>query len=254
MKMFRDTVVLPDMQIPYHDRKYVKALQMFVKDYQPDALAHVGDHLDAPEPSRWNKGMAGEYAPTLQASINEAHDVLAGFRDALGDKPFHFKTGNHDERVETYIARYAPALGSIESLKIENLLGLNDLEIECHRNLYDIAPGWVLAHLHEGGLNRTPGGTAMGLARKIGKSVVGGHTHKVGLQHEATGYNGKTKTLFGMEVGHAMSMKDAGYLKYGAANWVQGFGILRTDGKRTWPELVTVQERRFIVDGQVYAF
>jgi metallophosphoesterase superfamily enzyme len=255
MSTYRDTVILPDTQNPYQHKRYVAALQQFVKDYQPDALAHVGDGLDAPEPSRWNKGMAGEYAPTLQKSIEDFHDMMAGFRDALGDKPFHFKMGNHDERVETYVDRYAPALASIQALKFENLTRLNDLEVEVHRELYDITPGWVLAHGHEASLSRIPGSTAMGLARKIGKSVVCGHTHKVGLQHETTGYNGRNeRTIFGMEVGHAMSVGNASYLKFGGANWNQGFGILHSDGRRTWPQLVIVQGNQFKVDGVVYAF
>ena len=254
MNKYRSTVILPDTQVPYQHKRFVSALQQFVKDYEPDALAHVGDGLDAPEPSRWNRGMAGEYAPTLQKSVNEFHDMLAGFRKALGDKPFHFKMGNHDERVETYVHRYAPALGSIDALRFENLTRLNELEIECHRSLFDIAPGWVIAHGHESGLNRTAGGTAMGLARKVGKSVVCGHTHRAGLQHETTGYNGKVRTIFGMEVGHAMDLKGAHYLKFGGANWAQAFGILHTDGKSTWPQMVYVQGNQFIVDGNVYTF
>jgi hypothetical protein len=63
-------VVLSDLQIPYHDSKAVEASIQFVKDYKPDELWCVGDELDAPEPSRWNKGMAGEYAETLQDSID----------------------------------------------------------------------------------------------------------------------------------------------------------------------------------------
>lgn len=248
------TVVLPDMQVPYQDKKLVEALQYFVKDYQPDQLAHVGDHLDAPEPSRWNKGMAGEYATTLQKSVDESVKILADFKHALGDKPFHFKMGNHDERVETYVSRYAPALTSLADLKMENLLKLDHLGIQCHRHVYDIAPGWVLAHGHEGSLNRVAGSTAMSLARKMGKSVVCGHTHRAGIQHETTGYNGRTQSIYGMEVGHAMSLKDAGYLKYGGANWHQAFGILRTNGRHTTPELVMIQGRSFTVDGKRYDF
>ena len=257
MNKYRDIVVLPDTQNPYHDRKYVNALISFIKDYQPDELAHVGDGLDSPEPSRWNKGMAGEYADTLQKSINDFNLMMWQFREALGDgKPFHFKMGNHDERIETYVARYAPALGSLDALKFDTLTGLSDpgLEVEVHRGLYDIAPGWVMAHGHEASLSRIPGSTAMGLARKIGKSVVCGHTHRVGLQHETTGYNGKTRTIYGLEVGHAMDMSQAAYLKYGGANWQQGFAILKTDGRRTWPQAITVQGRQFTVDGRVYAF
>lgn len=83
-------VVLSDLQIPYQDNKAVDATLDFIRYYKPDQLWCVGDELDAPEPSRWNKGMAGEYADTLQDSIDLTHDTMASYRKALGNKPFLF--------------------------------------------------------------------------------------------------------------------------------------------------------------------
>lgn len=246
-------VLLPDMQVPYHDHKFVNALIQFVKDYKPDVLAHVGDHLDAPEPSRWNKGMAGEYSGTLANSIAEASAVLRSFRE-VHDGEFHLKMGNHDERVQVYVQRYAPALAELPGLKIETLLDTASMDIQVHHTLFDIAPGWVLAHGHEAGLNRTAGGTAMGLARKVGRNIVCGHTHRAGIQHETRGYLGNVETLFGMEVGHAMDLSKADYLKYGGANWAQAFGMLRIQGSVVIPTVHYVQGRRFSVEGVTYKF
>jgi len=152
----KTVVLLPDTQVPYQDRAFIDALVRFVDDYRPTVLAHVGDHLDAPEPSRWNKGMAGEYAGTLADSIAEASAMLRRFRE-VHDGEFHLKMGNHDERVETYVQRYAPALASLPGLRMETLLDTEDIGVTLHRNLFDIAPGWVIAHGHEAGLNRTAG-------------------------------------------------------------------------------------------------
>jgi hypothetical protein len=49
-----------------------------------------------------------------------------------------------------------------------------------------------------------------------------------------------------------MDVRRAGYLKAGSANWQQAFGILRTNGRTTIPELVTVVDKRFSVEGAVY--
>jgi hypothetical protein len=69
------------LQIPYQNNKTVDAtLRVYQADYKPDELWCVGDELDAPEPSRWNKGMAGEYAETLQDSIDLTHDIMARYR------------------------------------------------------------------------------------------------------------------------------------------------------------------------------
>ena len=127
----RRIVVLSDLQIPYHDPVALKKVISFIKWYRPNELWCVGDELDAPEPSRWNKGMAGEYAPTLQDSIDQTYNIMADFRDALGrNKPFIIQRSNHTDRIQTYIRKYAPAFGSLESLKIEELLGYSSLGIQ----------------------------------------------------------------------------------------------------------------------------
>lgn len=251
----RDIVILPDIQYPYHDPKFTNALIRFVADFAPDELVQIGDLIDQPEPSRWNKGMAGEYAGTLQASLKGTTLMLTQFRDALGaGKPFRVKAGNHDERVDTYVRRYAPALDGIEALEMPALLGLAELGIEWEPKPFVVAPGWVAAHGHEGSLNRVAGSTALGIARKLGMSVVCGHTHRIGLQHETTGFGRKLKIIAGFEVGHAMDMSKAQYLPTGVASWQQGFGILRVRNGKTHAQPVTVNNRSFTVDGYVYTF
>jgi metallophosphoesterase superfamily enzyme len=249
-----DVVCLPDMQVPYHDKKFIEAMTRFVRDYQPAKVANVGDLVDAPEPSRWNKGMAGEYALTLQAGFDESARIVREFVNAAPNAEHHLKMGNHDERVETYVTRYAPALTSLRDLKVENLLGLEQMGVQLQRDVYKIAPGWLLAHGHESGLNSTAGGTALGLARKTGMSVVCGHTHKAGIQSTASGYAGRLNHLYGMEVGHAMVVGKAQYLKYGGAAWTKAFGILHVRGNTVTPELVIAEGGAFEVDGKRYAF
>lgn len=206
----------------------------------------MGDELDAPEPSRWNKGMAGEYAPTLQDSIDLTYNIMADFRDALGrNKPFIIQRSNHTDRIQTYIRKYAPAFGSLDSLKIEELLGYDSLNIQYLHKFKELLPGWIMAHGDEGRSIQTPGSTAMNLARKLGKSVVCGHTHKLGVQHETTGLYGKNKTIYGLEVGNLMDIKQASYLSSGVANWQQGIGILVQKGRKVVPYAVPV------VDGDI---
>ena len=201
----------------------------------------VGDELDAPEPSRWNKGLAGEFAPTLQSSIDLTHEIMADFRAALGKgKPFIIQRSNHTDRIQTYIRKYAPAFGSLRSLEIEELLGYTSLDIQYLHKFKELLPGWVMAHGDEGRAVQVPGSTALSLAKKLGKSVVCGHTHKLGLQHETTGLYGKNKSVFGLEVGHLMDMKQASYLASGVANWHQGIGILVEDDRKVTPYAVPI--------------
>ncbi len=247
-------VVISDLQIPYHNRRAVDSLCEFIRDYGFDGALNVGDDIDAPEPSRWNKSLAGEYAGTLQRGFDVLYDVHGDFRSALGaDKPFHLMRSNHGDRVQTYIRKYAPALESLDCLDIEQLAGYGDHDITYHRQPFEFWPGWVLLHGDEGGSSISPGGTALGLVKKTGRSVVCGHTHALGMQHYTTGVNGRQKHLYGLETGHLMDVKKAGYLATGTANWQTGFAILQREGSRVTPCLVPVNaDGSFIFSGTLY--
>jgi UDP-2,3-diacylglucosamine pyrophosphatase LpxH len=239
--MAKRVVVLSDLQIPYHDKRSVQAAIDFVRYYKPDELWCVGDELDAPEPSRWNKGMAGEYANTLQEGIDKTNEIMSEFRSALGrNKKFYIQRSNHTDRIDTYMRKYAPAFSSLKSLEIETLLGYDKLGVTYLHRMHELLPGWVMAHGDEGALNRAPGATALNLAKSLGKSVVCGHTHRVGLQHETRGFYGNTHTLFGLEVGHMMDIKQASYLTSGNANWQQGIGILVEENNKITPYAVPI--------------
>jgi predicted phosphodiesterase len=244
-------VLLPDTQFDSHDKKLCAAFVDFIRDYQPDHLIQVGDLLDCKAPARWSRATVAEFEGTLQGELDACNDWLTEIR-AVYDGPFDIKSGNHDERIDTYIRKNAPAFSSLTALKVENLLELDALLIGWHRGFIEVAPGWVVAHGHEGSLRHSAGATALALAKKIGKSVVCGHTHRAGIINESHGYGGKLQTLTGMEVGHAMDLRKASYLRAGSANWQQALGILRVDGRRVMPELVPVINGKFTVEGKTF--
>lgn len=247
-------VVLSDMQIPLHDARAITAVEQFVKDFKPDELYCVGDEADQFEISRWDRGTALEYAGTYQKNLDKTSEIMGRFKEAIGDKPFHVMRSNHGEtRVNSYLKKWAPALDSLRELKYERLLGYDKMEITYHNKLWSFAPGWVLAHGDEGNAVQTPGGTAMALAKRIGLSVVCGHTHKAGVQHFHAGYAGKiTRPLYGVEVGHLMDMQKASYLPSGHGNWQQAFSILYIRAGNVTPVIVPINGRSFTVEGKLY--
>lgn len=250
---FKRLVFLPDTQIPLHDRKTVDAITTFVGDYQPDHLYHVGDFVDFPQVSRWSKGTAEEYSGTIASHCDEGKAVLEKIRRRY-DGPFTIKRGNHDMRVEYYVRKYAPGLVSLPGLCVEDLLDLGKFDVAYERPIVDVAPGWVMAHGDEGSLARVAGSTALNLGISLGKSVVCGHTHKAALKHGGPGgYNGRqAPPIWGMEVGHAMDIRKASYLKTGAAPWQQALGILYVSGTTVIPSLIPITRGSFVVEGRHY--
>lgn len=240
----KSILILPDLQVPYHDPKYIRVMESFIQDFQPDEIGQIGDLMDQPQPSRWNKGLAGEYENTLQKDIDTTKSII----DRLHIQ--WVKMGNHDERIEAYVERYAPALRSLHSLRFEELLGLEDRGITLYREPFEVAPGWVAAHGHEGSLSSVSGRTAYGLARRFDRSVVCGHTHRAGIVSETVGLK-KHRTFTGMEVGHGMDLKYATYVK--SPNWQKAFGVLYVEGKEVQPHLIAVaNDNSFIFEGKKY--
>lgn len=253
-------VIMPDVQAPLHDIALVNKFVSFIRDYQPDELAQVGDFTDSTEISRWVRGQKPEYAGDLQAGFDIAKQIIEDIRNVFNGR-FRIVRSNHDDRLELYVQKCAPGLASLRSLTIENLMDFDEYYVEFIRDeVVELTPNaqqpWVMAHGDEGSLSPVAGRTAFGLAKnKFGVSTVCGHTHRAGMTSESTGYNGKIRnTVTGLEVGHFMDITKADYLKKKgvAANWQQAFGILEVYGERVYPRLIPVQDGCFSVDGIQY--
>lgn len=248
-------VVIPDTQLPFEDRRAVKAVIRFIKDTQPDEVIHIGDVMDYPQPSRWNKGTAGEFEGSVFKDSEYAKvNLLAPLRNVYSG-PIKVHEGNHDERPRVYLSKYAPALAESGAFTLPALLDFDAFGIELLKDTYDFAPGWVSTHGHKGGivLSRNAGYTALGAAKKFNKSVVMGHTHRLAVTAECGGYAQKVnRWLYGMEVGNLMDMKQAHYLKGAAGNWQTGFGLFTVDGTHVKPEIVPIHKGRFTVDKETW--
>lgn len=249
-------VILPDSQHPYVHRPFLNRMIKFIGEYQPTSVYSVGDWVDMPQPSRWSKGTAAEYELTLQHDIDDAVNTIAKIR-AVFDGHFAIKMGNHDERLETYVTQYAPALRSMRALRFEELMKAEEYGVAILRGIAMIAPGTLIMHGHEpagsgaSGLNRT--NPVLAAVKRYGCNVVMGHFHGSGLISHTVGRDKDRKYRFGMLVGHAMDESAATYLHDQYADWRMSFGVLRVRAGKVYPELVFADEGgRFCVEGKRY--
>jgi len=245
----RTIVAVSDMQVPYQHKRAVSALTKFVKAWKPDDVICVGDEIDMPQISRWNKGTAGEYAGQLHKHRDQTVRLLEQL------KVTNVMRSNHSDRLASYLHQYAPGLADEPELQLTRYMRYDDLGITFHTRMWEFAPGWLLAHGDEGGLSSEPGKTALRLAQRTGKSVCCGHTHRAGIQPYTEAYSGKvTRTIYGMEVGCLMELSQAAYLKSGGANWQLAFGIYYVDGKKVSPHLVYMRpDGSFVWDKKEWA-
>lgn len=248
-------VVLADLQVPYHDPKYIKVMHKFVtatrrsKQFRKVEVGQIGDLTDQPETGRWNKGAAGEYAGTFWSGIRTTREIVELFQFDW------IKAGNHDRRVEDYISKYAPALGGDDSeITMESLLRVGrGAKTKLYRQPFEMAPGWIAAHGDEGGLNQVAGRTAFGLAQRWNASVVCGHTHRAGTVSTTVGMAGNRRRITGMEVGNGMLEASATYIRSAAPNWQKAFGLFVVDRGQTFDQLVMMTpDCQFTYDGKIW--
>lgn len=226
-------LTVSDLQVPYQHKPAVRALTKFVQDWQPDEVICVGDEIDMPQISRWNKGLAGEYAGKLAKDRDETVRLL----ESLNVR--HVMRSNHGERLRNYLGSYAPGLADDPDLQYERYMRFADIGVTYHKQMYEFAPEWLLAHGDEGNLSSSAGTTALKLAQRTGKSITCGHTHRAGIVPYTEAHSGKhVRTVYGMEVGCLMELKRASYLKSGGANWQLAFGLHFVEGKKVSPQLV----------------
>lgn len=252
----KTTLILPDIQYPYHDAVVMKKIINVAEDIQPDAILQIGDAVDFPQVSQWNKGTAGEFSMTLQDHIDGfREDVLEPLRQVAPTAEITWLEGNHDLRVRDFVKKYAAPLGVLRALEIPSLFSLDELNIEYKRGPLRIGTNTLAIHGHEApGYASTASAWDLKFTRRHGshKSFVFGHTHQPFLTTRSYGYDGKVTPRFTMNVGSIMDPVAATYVKDGAVNWTMSFALLRDDGKRVWPELVTMVDRLFYVSGKRY--
>ena len=238
-------VLISDMQVPYHDKRAVKNIAMFIKDFKPTTVATVGDEMDMQTISKWSRGTILEY----ESSIGRDRDETCRILEEL--KVTHMARSNHTDRLFNYISLKAPGLLGYPELTIEKFFRMKELGITYHEEPYEIAPDWLLMHGDEGSQNSTAGITALNLAKRTNKSVVCGHTHRQAVvpfnqSHSAD----STRTIYGFETGNLMDWNKAKYIKGGLFNWQKGFGLLYVDGTTVTPMAIPIQkDGSFIVDG-----
>lgn len=239
--------VISDLQVPYHDKRAVDAVAQCISDMKgPDDLVVTsGDEIDLQTISRWSTGTALEWERSIGKDRDATVQVLKDLQVQVCIR------SNHTDRLFNSIMRRIPGLLGLPEIELENFLRFPELGIHYSKTAYPVAPGWNLMHGDEAGMSQIAGQTAAGLVRKVGTSIVCGHTHRLGLQPYTTSVNGKiTRTLWGFEVGNLMDMTKATYAK--THNWQQGFGLLYVNGTTVTPAPVPIQKKSFVVEGTEY--
>jgi hypothetical protein len=104
--------------------------------------------------------------------------------------------------------RKIPSFLSLPELRFEKFMRFDELGITFHKKPYNIAPGWIAVHGDHTPIKSQGGLSALEAARRHGKSVISGHTHRAGRSSFTEASGGRIgRILHGVEVGNLMDFQ-----------------------------------------------
>lgn len=240
-------VILSDLQVPYEDVHVVQNVARFLKTFKPDQTVTIGDEIDFQTISKWSTGTPEEYSQSLGDDRDRCVDLLweLGVTDCI--------RSNHTDRLYNVIMRKIPSFLSLPELRFEKFMKFDELGITFHKTPMTLAPNWVAVHGDHTPIKPQGGLSALEAARRHGKNIISGHTHRAGRSAFTEASGGRLgRVLHGVEVGNLMDFKQASYTK-GTANWQQAFAIMYVKGKNVQVDLIYIEkDGTFTVQGKVY--
>lgn len=201
---------------------------------KPQVVILNGDGLDGAQISRHSR-LGWDKRPSPAEEISALSEYLETLRKANPNAKYIRTRGNHDTRLETYLATNAPL--------VEDLKGTT---------LADHLPGWeecISLHInhpecivkHRGRHNGVHG--TFNELRALGTSFIHGHLHAQKL----VTYENAHGSIYGVDLGMLAPKDHPGfdYVEDDCVNWRSGFAVLTfSDGRLEVPELATVTDER----------
>lgn len=210
-----------------------RALIYITRELQPDIIVANGDICDFSTISR-HPPLGWTSMPTAAEEIEVAQDRLQEWAEAGGKAQRFWPVGNHDSRMETFIASNTPEL---KGVKGTSLLDHFLLWEPCYSLWINDHPGGlVIKHRFKGGVHAPWNNTL-----HAGRSIATGHLHSQKVI-PSTNYNG---TTWGIDTGCIADpfSEPFQYLEDNPRNWRSGFAVFTfRKGKLLPPELVSVLE------------
>lgn len=245
-----------DFHIPDHNPNALKALLKFIRDSKPDQIHILGDFLNFTKASDY---LVVGTCPSLweEIKIGRAilYDIVTTARKANKKVKIEWYCGNHEYRLEKYLASGDNVLSDIEEesgellVSIGHIFNLKKLGIEWIPYFeYRVIGNMILEH----GMNvrAKAGFTAHAQIEKYGKPGASGHTHRLSLVFKNQG--GEIK--WWLETGCMCNLQPSpAYVK--SPDWENGFctGVFDSVKNIMYPSLVPLIGDRFVVDGKIYS-
>lgn len=246
--MIKKVVVIPDLHLPYEDKRSVAAVEKYLATQEWDEIIYLGDLIDFDAISSHNAtNLRAVEGKTINGDYAYTNDFLDRQRNILGNTTkMTLLEGNHDYRIERYIDCNPRLRGSLE---VDRCLHLKDRGINWVRSwrdgvVYRIGKAGFIHGLY------TNDQHSKQHVSKYGENIFYGHLHDVQLYSLTR--NGDNKTIVGQSLGCLCDYRP--YWMRGRPNrWQQAITVFHffPDGHFSYA-VTQIFKHRFIIDGKEY--
>lgn len=189
----KNVAVWGDLHIPYHETDAVKAAIKLAKEDKVDAIFLNGDVMDFFGLSFHEKNPKNR--PRISEELESAREFLKGLRKHFPNIPIYWIDGNHEHRLERYLAVKAPELLDTSEFQIASLLRMAEYGITYLGFRTKCYFGKLLVE-HGDRLKGTGGVNPARTARlKYKRSVLVNHFHKLSVD-SGKQYDGDVMTCW----------------------------------------------------------
>jgi predicted phosphodiesterase len=214
-KVYKKILVLPDIHFPFANWDALKQAKKWHDKHKPDLVIQLGDITDQKIWSRWQSDV-DDYSPSKEFEMAE--------RDM---KKLHkmfpkmiILRGNHDERIKLRaIEAGIPGNMFSDVNEIFNYKGWEWIPRGEELIVKTLRGDIMFMHGDE------MGGNVAQKTRRLGRSVIQGHTHKASITYS----NSSLGHFFGAEMGCLMDVqsKAARYAQSNPVGLSIGFGVVK---------------------------
>ncbi len=176
---------ISDLHIPYHDNEAITVALKYGKENKINCIFINGDILDFYQISKYTNV---ERKRSVKDELQTAREFLNVLKRLFPRVPIYFLLGNHDNRLEMYLAVKAPEVLDMDEFKLEVLLNASDYGMTVIKDTTLVRIG-KLAVTHGHLLIRgifAPVNAARGAFLRAKASVIISHVHKVSTHSEKT--------------------------------------------------------------------
>jgi predicted phosphodiesterase len=237
----RSILAIPDVHVPYHDKRAWALVLRVIKATQPDHVVIMGDFMDCYSVSSFPRDPAR--VSCLVSELHAANRELDKLQEIMAEQ-VTFLEGNHERRAARYIEQKAPELhGMVHLADLARDRRWRWVPYREHIIMGKLAFAHDIGHAGKGAVQQS--------LDAMGHNLVIGHTHRAGICYGGTV---KGEHRVAMSCGWLGDVTKIDYMhRAKTRDWQHGFGWVRqAENGDSWLSFIPIIGGRCFLEGETY--